>query len=217
MVEVRTDSELRADVADFADQQLRSAQGPVRKIVATRNAQCPRQPLTEDSQHESVDQDPSQETFQRERIPGIDPARELATQFPDSREYVVEVLSRMQLHCRDRRDIWFDATAGLDELSWVKQTFEQINNGRHPDFGLPARIDIIVPKLIDIEDLEVSVVDTRGIDQPAGNLEGSPGPDTISVLCSAFNSAPEQSILTLLERAKEIDNELVGSNAILLC
>jgi len=31
---------------------------------------------------------------------------------------------------------------GKSELAWIKDTFEQVNNGRHPDFTLPRRIDI---------------------------------------------------------------------------
>jgi transcriptional regulator with XRE-family HTH domain len=219
VVEVRTDSELRADVADFADQQLRSAQGSGAEDGGDSQRSVPKELDRAIRNMSKLIKTRPKKLSSGERIPGIDPARELATQFPDSREYVVEVLSRMELHRRDRRDIWFDPTAGLDELSWLKQTFEQVNNGRHPDFGLPARIDIIVPKLIDMGDLEVSVLDTRGIDQPAGraDLEGHlQDSHTISVLCSSFNSAPEPSVLILLERAKEIDNELVGSNATLL-
>ena len=219
VVEVRTDSELRADVADFADQQLRLAQGLSTEDSSDSQRSVPRELDRAIRNMSHLIKTRPKKLPGGERIPGIDPARELAIQFPDSREYVVEVLSRMELHRRDRRDVWFDATAGLDEFPWLKRTFEQINNGRHPDFGLPARIDIIVPKLIDIEDLEVSIVDTRGIDQPTGraDLEGHlQDSHTISVLCSAFNSAPEQSVLTLLERAKEIDNELVGSNTLLL-
>jgi len=91
-----------------------------------------------------------------------DDARELAARVGGLREYVVEVLTRMELHRRDRRDIWYDPSIGKPPLVWLKETFEQVNNGRHQDFTLPTRIEVIVPQdLLDATDLTLRIIDTR--------------------------------------------------------
>lgn len=92
-----------------------------------------------------------------------DEAKELAARTSSLREYVVEVLARMDLHRRDRRDVWYDPSSGKTPLAWLKDTFEQVNNGRHPDFTLPNRIELIVPQpLLGETDLSIRMIDTRG-------------------------------------------------------
>ncbi|MDX3066739.1 hypothetical protein PV518_31955 [Streptomyces sp. ND04-05B] len=101
----------------------------------------------------------------------------------------------------------------------MKSTFEQINNGRHPEFSLPARIDLIVPDLLEIDDFNVRLVDTRGIDQPSGRADLEAlleDPHTVSILCSHFNDAPSASIQHLLQRARDINNTQIESNAAVL-
>jgi hypothetical protein len=145
-----------------------------------------------------------------------DLAKELIAEFPVRRDRVVEVLTRMGLHRRDRRDEWHSPTLTATPLEWMKSTFEQINNGRHPDFSLPARIDLIVPDLLEIEDLDVRLIDTRGIDQPSGRADLEAlleDPHTVSILCSGFNDAPSASIQHLLQRARDINNTQINSNA----
>ena len=98
----------------------------------------------------------------------------------------------------------------------MKSTFEQINNGRHPEFSLPRRIDLIVPHLLEIDDLDVSIIDTRGIDQPSARADLEAlleDPHTVSILCSGFNDAPSQSVQHLLQRARDISNSQIDSNA----
>lgn len=51
-----------------------------------------------------------------------DEAKELAAKTSNVREFVVEVLSRMELHRRDRRDIWYDASTGKTPLAWLKDS-----------------------------------------------------------------------------------------------
>lgn len=145
-----------------------------------------------------------------------DPVKELIADFPERRDLVVEVLTRMGLHRRDRRDDWHNPTLTATPLEWLKSTFEQVNNGRHPEFSLPARIDLIVPDLLEIDGLDVRLVDTRGIDQPVGRADLEAlleDPHTVSILCSGFNDAPSASIQHLLQRARDINNTQIDSNA----
>jgi hypothetical protein len=123
-----------------------------------------------------------------------DPARDLAAELPVRRDLVVEVLTRMGLHRRDRRDVWHTPSVPAAPLEWLRTTFEAINNGRHPEFSLPSRIDIVVPQLLDVDDLDVSIIDTRGIDQltARADLEALlEDPHTVSVF------APHSTTLRL--------------------
>ena len=149
-----------------------------------------------------------------------DEAKELAAKTSNVREFVVEVLSRMELHRRDRRDIWYDASSGKTPLAWLKDTFEQVNNGRHADFTLPNRIEIIVPQpLLGETDLSVRFIDTRGIDRTAARADLErrlDEPHTLALLCSSFNDAPAAAARLLLERAKQAGVRRLERNAALL-
>ena len=145
-----------------------------------------------------------------------DRAKNLANGFNDTSRLTVELLNRMGLHARTRRDIWYplgsaqtDDAGKIDAeaLSWLKETFEQINNGRHPEFSLPERIEVVIPStILRHDDLSISLVDTKGIDHTAerSDLERNFHDDqTVVVLCSAFNDAPSMAAVHLLDRAIE--------------
>jgi hypothetical protein len=126
----------------------------------------------------------------------------------------------MELHRRDRRDIWYDPSVGKPPLAWLKDTFEQVNNGRHPDFTLPTRIEVIVPQtLLGTSDLTLRIIDTRGIDRTSARADLErhfDEPHTLAVLCSGFNDAPSSAAYLLLERAKEAGIRRLELNAELL-
>ncbi|MGH9222320.1 MAG: helix-turn-helix domain-containing protein [Acidimicrobiales bacterium] len=148
-----------------------------------------------------------------------DPARELADQLGDRRALVVEVLARMELHRRDRRDLWHDRSTGMSGLEWLRTEFLRVNNGRHPDISLPARIELVVPELLSLPHLDVSVIDTRGIDTVASRADLDnllSDPHTVSILCTGFNDAPATAITGLLERARLTGNNLIETNAAVL-
>jgi hypothetical protein len=149
-----------------------------------------------------------------------DEAKELAARTGSVREYVVEVLARMELHRRDRRDIWYDAASGRPPLAWLKDTFEQVNNGRHADFTLPNRIEIIVPQpLLGETDLSLRLIDTRGIDRTAARADLErrlDEPHTLALLCSHFNDAPSSAAYLLLERARQAGVRRLEGNVALL-
>ena len=120
------------------------------------------------------------------------------------REFVVELLARMELH---RRDIWYDPNSGKSECAWLRDTFELINNGRHPDFTLPSRIELVVPdELLSPTDLGIRIIDTKGIERTAARADLEHHLDethTLAVLCSGFNEAPGTNARLLLERANK--------------
>jgi len=210
IVEPRTHDDIRSDVEDFVDQLMHpglsaadedgSPTVPREIERAIRNMAGLTQKRAKGADGKTV---------------RSDPAKDLAAQFPARRDLVLEVLNRMSLHRRDRRDEWHNPTLAAPPLEWMKTTFELINNGRHPEFSLPARIVLIVPELLEVTDLDVSIIDTRGIDQPAARADLETlleDPHTVSILCSGFNDAPSDSIKHLLQRAREINNTQVDSN-----
>ena len=141
----------------------------------------------------------------RERV---DPALNLAEASEDANTLALEVLAKMGLDKRTRRELWHPETSGKHPLAWLQETFNSVNNGRHPEFSIPNRIEILIPhSILESDPLAVRLVDTKGIDQTAirSDLESHFNePNTIVVLCSSFNSAPDPSIQGLLERAIEV-------------
>ena len=137
----------------------------------------------------------------------VDDARNLAEKSTDSNTLAVEILARIDVKKRTRRDLWLSETSSAEPLLWLKQNFEQINNGRHPEFSIPKRIEITVPQqILGEESLSIRVVDTKGIDRTAerGDLEKHlTAFNTVVVLCSSFNDAPSTSVQQLLERAEK--------------
>ena len=136
-----------------------------------------------------------------------DPAEKLGKGSASTSEFVVEILARMKLERRTRRELWYPAeTADKEPLVWLKEHFELLNNGRHTAFSIPKRMEILVPQPVLCEDsLSIRIIDTKGVDRTAdradiGKLFSEPG--TVVVMCSDFNAIPSPSVQRLLERAK---------------
>ena len=219
IIEPRSDDEIRQDVADLADHVLK---GNV--------------PIEEDGPVASESQGISKEVaralrnmaglaVQRPKGPDgkrttVDPAKALADLFPTQREFVVEVLSRMELHRRDRRDVWYDSASGKSPKAWLRDVFAAINNGRSAEFNLPKRIEVVVPdQLLNASQLTVRFIDTKGIDRTAAREDIEvhfDDPHTLAVLCSGFNNAPAAEARLLLERAKDGGVRSLEINASLL-
>jgi transcriptional regulator with XRE-family HTH domain len=210
IVEPRTHDDIRSDVEDFVDQLLQTEPSIVDD---DGRPAVPRE--IERAIRNMANLVPKRTKGADGRTTRTDPAKTLAVEIPSRRELVVEILTRMGLHRRDRRDEWYTPALAASPLEWMKTTFEQINNGRHPEFSLPGRIDLVVPQLLETGDLDVGIIDTRGIDQPSAraDLEGLlEDPHTVAILCSGFNDAPSASVQHLLQRARDINNSQIDSN-----
>lgn len=209
MVEPRGEEEIRADVVDFAEYIREGAPAITGESEAAEGTQqgVSREVERAIRNMAGLRVHRGRKDEQGRRLPSFDEARELAKTVASTRELVVEILARMALHRRDRRDIWHDAASSKDELVWLKETFEAINNGRHAGFTLPRRIEVIVTQpLLAATDVVLHLIDTKGIDggalraDLAGHLDD---PHTIPVLCSRFNDAPAEAAQRLLERARD--------------
>ena len=137
-----------------------------------------------------------------------DPAKELADGTSDVDELTTEILGRMNLSTRTRREVWYPSDQpSVEPLVWLKDNFSKLNKGQHLDFSIPRLVNIMVPKyILGEESLSIRVIDTRGVD---GTLERRDidnlvsDPSTIAVLCSPFNSTPSLPVRQLLERTSE--------------
>jgi hypothetical protein len=137
----------------------------------------------------------------------VDPVLELA----DSRNLEAlasEVFKRLKLWQRTRTELWYDPASGEEPAAWLRRAFADVNNGRTADMGLPRRITVIAPlEALAARRYRLRVIDTKGIDEPLADrpdlrsyLEDS---RTIPVLCSGFTSAPDPSVMQLLNGAVE--------------
>ena len=74
-----------------------------------------------------------------------DPAEALARHL-SKEDLLVEIMTRLDLPRRIRTSVTFPHGSSASGLQWLKQTYRDINFGLHPDFSLPRRIEVIVPK-----------------------------------------------------------------------
>ena len=137
-----------------------------------------------------------------------DPVQLLAESVANADALAIEILAKMNLANRVRRELWYTSTeSAVDPLIWLSETFRSLNNGRHPDFSIPKRIEIITPDpILGEKALSLRIVDTKGIDRNAqrADIENLFGErNTVSVLCSPFNSVPSPSVQQLLKRVSE--------------
>lgn len=152
------------------------------------------------------------------KIKSLDPLKELANTQDTLDALTSEVNQRLSLWKRTAREISYDKSSNLSEREWLQKIFKEINNGRHPEFSLPKRIDIIVPfNPLNISDYEIEIIDTKGVDQTAIRPDLQACIDdskTIIILCSKFNDAPSTSIQSLIENLKKMEhpalNERIG-------
>lgn len=219
-IESRTDEEIRADIRDFADYLLRSTN--IKQVIDKDDADNDFQGISKEI--ERALRNMSGLKIRREKTDGktvrTDEAKELTQQFTEERELTIEIMARMQLHKRDSRSVLYQSSTGKSPLKWLKDTFELINNGRHPDFTLPKRIEVVVPyPLLNHSECSVRIIDTKGIDRTAtrADLEGHLNDlHTLTVLCSGFNNAPAAEPRLILERAKGIGVQTLELNSSLL-
>lgn len=150
----------------------------------------------------------------------IDPAKELALQYETAQELAIQILTRMDLLRRNRRDAWHPEDSPHPPAHWLQQVFSELNNGRHAEFTLPQKIEVIVPyPIFDSRDLPLRLIDTKGIDQTAERQDLEchlDDPRTLVVLCSRFNDAPEVAIQSLLNRAQDAGIRDIATKTVLL-
>ena len=227
IVEPRGDDQIRNDVADLADHIYNGSEAAEEDSGGGTESQGISKEVARALRNMADLAIRRRKSAEGKRIVE-DPAKELAEQVPSQRDFIVEVLTRMRLHRRDRRDVWYDSASGAAPMTWLRETFSAINNGRHPEFTLPRRIEVVVPEqlkkdselsLLEASGLSIRIVDTKGIDRTAAreDIEGHfSDPHTFVVLCTAFNNAGSGHERMILERAKDAGIRTLELNSSLL-
>ena len=222
-IEPRSESVIRKDVEDFAEYLL----------YLTRGSTCKRSEGSEDDspgiskEVERAIRNMSGLVEKKHKDEGgkwvrIDPARELASKHTKIDDLAIEILTKMELVRRNRRDVWYAEDSGLHPMQWLQQIFSGVNNGRNPDFTLPQKIEVLIPEhMFSEKDYCFEIIDTRGVSQDAyaarQDLEVHfDDPRTLVVLCSTFFQVPEQTVQTLLRRAKEAGLRDVEAKTVVL-
>jgi transcriptional regulator with XRE-family HTH domain len=138
----------------------------------------------------------------RGAVAGTDPATDLAKRYSKLDDFTAEFAARLSLWRRRRRAVEFDGIDHKAGRQWLRSAFTSINNGRHDDFSLPARITVTVPfGLVPDKRLSIAVVDTRGVDGSAVRpdiLAHLNDDRAVTLLCSKWGSAPDPSAQSLL-------------------
>lgn len=208
IVEPRSDEAIKFDVADFAEYLLRLTKGS----SSTEGGDSQEGPGVTKEINRAIRNMAGLAEIKRKDVKTgrhirTDPARDLALKYPEIKELVVQILSRMDLPRRDQRDIWYPQGTKASPMTWLQQAFTEINNGRNSQFSLPQRIEVIVPDaILHDKELSIRIVDTKGIDGAATRADLDKLFDdtrTLVVLCSRFNDAPENSLQQLLQRVKD--------------
>ena len=223
LVEPVNESELRREVSEFA-QYLIEAVGP-------QDGNLPEDQETHGTSTEIERAIRNMTELRRERVRRedggrrtVDHAKNLAQEFVeqgrDAEELAIEILSRINLHRRTRRELWYSEMFSKSPLHWLRDIFLDINNGRNPEFSLPKRIEVILPRpILEEGSLSIEFVDTKGISGTAerGDLEFHfSEANSITVLCSRFNDAPSNSAQQLLRRAVDGQVSDLGTKAAVL-
>lgn len=135
------------------------------------------------------------------KVEKTDYAKVFASDFVSKEELVREFEKRIrpETRCQTR----FEKEPDLDELKWFSQTFKLINSATHPNVGLSKKITLYIPSFkINDPDLSITIVDTKGVDQTVNRIDLDrclTDERTLSVFCSTFNDAPDQTCSKLID------------------
>ena len=150
----------------------------------------------------------------------IDPAKELAAQHSRADDLTIQILTRMNLFRRNRREAWYPKNSTQLPTYWLQELFAEVNNGRNTEFTMPSRIEVVVPDpVLASKELPLKIIDTKGVDQTAEREDLECHFDdcrTLVVLCTRFNDSPDMTTQTLLQRAKEAGVRDIESKTIIL-
>lgn len=152
------------------------------------------------------------------KIVYFDPVSDLVSASSSEDEFRMRVLEMMNLSARTQREIWYDSATRQHPMEWVMKTFREVNNGRLPEASLPASIDLIIPDFgRSFGELEISVIDTKGVDDVAVREDLDlrlKDPRTAVVFCSRFNDAPGVTTRALLQHMRQTYSEPVNTGKV---
>ena len=209
-VEPVSDGELHREVNEFAQDLIRTLPGAKDNVKGDRENLATSKEIDRAIRNMTSLRSSSQRRDDGTRQT-VDYAKNLAQEFADQNRdtntLAIEILSRIKPHERTRRELWYPELSNKPPKLWLQEIFLDVNLGRHSEFSIPQRIEVIVPEpILEEESLSVRIVDTKGVDDTAEreDLEFHfSEANTVIVLCSGFNDAPSNSAQQLLDRATQ--------------
>lgn len=210
VVECLTDEEVRREVFEFSDSLVRTTDNTEREDHDGGESTSDQLSFGTTREIARCIRNMSRLTVPRAETGSgkerIDPVVQMAQTTQDANALAGEIVSRMNLQARHRREIWYSPESGREPLVWLEDIFRQVNNGRHPEFSIPQVITVMLPeKILGEETLKLRLVDTKGIDGMVerADLENHMiDSSAVVVLCTRFNDAPAVSVQAMLEHAK---------------
>lgn len=147
-----------------------------------------------------------------------DPIQSIVESCASEEEFRTRILEMMSLPERSTREVWYDSATRQHPMEWITKTFKEVNNGRAPNISIPKVIDLIIPDFGKaFGELEISVIDTKGVDDVAVREDLDlrlKDPRTAVVFCSRFNDAPGTSSRNLLQHMRQTFSEPVNTGKV---
>lgn len=217
IVQPYTDEEIRRYVLDYSDYLLAISKQPEKTNTVEPAKSSKKTKAKEKSKQTTEDDIPGVSEEMSRAIRGLSNLSEadallLAKSNPMREELAVQILRRMDLLRRRETTLWYEDDNGLrQELEWLQRVFRAVNNGRRPGFSLPKRITVVVPrKLFPSQQINIGVVDTKGIDQTAAREDIDThfdDPHAMVLLCTRFGEAPDLATMNLIRRATALHTD----------
>lgn len=207
------EGELRSLVSDFCAARWAVVKGGVKESADTPSIS---------REHERAIRNMAGLTRRRSMADGKivyhDPVSDLVAGSASEDEFRTRIFELMNLPERTRRELWYDSATRQHPMEWVMKTFREVNNGRLADVSLPSSIDLIIPEFgRSFGELEISVIDTKGVDDVAVREDLDlrlKDPRTAVVFCTRFNDAPGVTTRALLQHMQLTYSEPVNTGKV---
>lgn len=132
-----------------------------------------------------------------------DYAKIYADQFINADKLYQELVQRINLSNRTQTS--FINLNEQEQMAWLHETFKLINSATHKNVGLAKKITLFIPELKITEDaFTITFIDTKGVDQTVNRVDLDQcltDDKTISIFCSRFNDAPDQTCSKMIDSA----------------
>src|SRR5262249_36311747 len=144
-IEPRVEEAIREDVEDFAESLLRAARPDAQPAKGDEDGDV----LGISREVVRAIRNMADLAARRKEEGGrrvtLDPATELADKHSRIDDLTIQILTRMNLLRRKRREAWYPKGSSQPPMHWLQTLFAEVNNGRNAEFTMPSRIEIVVP------------------------------------------------------------------------
>lgn len=149
----------------------------------------------------------------------LDPVKDLLETASSREDVVHTIVTRMRIEQRTETQMIL-SESNASGLQWLSSVVTDINFGRHPRFSLPERVTVFLPKSVMRKSpYDLTIIDTKGIhgatDRP--DLQALTADSrALSILCCAFNDAPGQEPLSILQGLKDMGSDALERQRVML-